>query len=60
VLHHATNGDELADQLSAVLVNPAAYAALVNKTQDFNVTHAGSVAKHMAAFLPWLHEHSAA
>lgn len=60
VLHHATNADDLADQLSAVLVNPAAYAALVHKTKDFNITHAGSVAKHMAAFLPWLHEHSAA
>lgn len=59
VLHHAHNGDDLADQLSAVLGDPAAYAALVEKTEHFNAAHAGSVDKHMAAFLPWLQERSA-
>ena len=59
VLHHAHNGDDLADQLSAVLGDPAAYAALVAKTEHFNAAHAGSVDKHMAAFLPWLQERSA-
>jgi 3-deoxy-D-manno-octulosonic-acid transferase len=56
VLHHASNGDDLADQLAAVLSDPPAYAALVRKTQDFNAVHSGSAAKHMAAFLPWLQE----
>jgi 3-deoxy-D-manno-octulosonic-acid transferase len=59
VLHHAQDGDDLADQLSAVLSDPAAYAALVRKTEHFNVDHAGSAARHMAAFTPWLMEHSA-
>jgi 3-deoxy-D-manno-octulosonic-acid transferase len=59
VLHHASNGDDLADQLAAVLSDPPAYAALVRKTQDFNAIHSGSVAKHMAAFLPWLQERTA-
>ena len=59
VLHHAQNGDDLADQLSAVLTDPAAYAALVDKTRHFNATHAGSVDKHMAAFWPWLQEREA-
>ncbi len=56
VLHHAQNGDDLADQLSAVLCNPQAYAALALKTEHFNATHAGSAARHMAAFSPWLQE----
>ncbi len=56
VLHHAQDGVDLADQLSAVLSDPAAYAALVRKTEHFNAAHAGSAVKHMAAFLPWLHE----
>lgn len=60
VLHHARNGDDLADQLSAVLSNPAAYAALVQKTEHFNAAHAGSAARHMAVFLPWLQERNAA
>jgi 3-deoxy-D-manno-octulosonic-acid transferase len=60
VLHHATDGEDLADQMSAVLGDPAAYAGLVQKTKHFNAAHAGSVDKHMAAFLPWLQEHSAA
>lgn len=59
VLHHAQNADDLADQLSAVLTDPAAYAALVDKTRHFNTTHAGSVAQHMAAFWPWLQEREA-
>jgi 3-deoxy-D-manno-octulosonic-acid transferase len=59
VLHHAQDGHDLADQLSAVLGDPAAYAALVKKTEHFNAAHAGSTAKHMAAFLPWLKERSA-
>lgn len=59
VLHHAQNGNELADQLSAVLSNPAAYAELVQKTEHFNTAHAGSAARHMAAFLPWLQERGA-
>jgi 3-deoxy-D-manno-octulosonic-acid transferase len=59
VLHHAQDGTDLADQLSAVLGDPSAYAALVAKTEDFNAAHAGSTAKHMAAFLPWLQERSA-
>lgn len=60
VLHHAHNGADLADQLSAVLGDPSAYAALVQKTEHFNAAHAGSVDKHMAAFLPWLHEQGVA
>jgi hypothetical protein len=32
----------------------------VQKTEHFNATHAGSVDKHMAAFLPWLQEQGAA
>jgi 3-deoxy-D-manno-octulosonic-acid transferase len=56
VLHHASNGDDLADQLSVVLADPVAYADLVQKTENFNATHAGSVDKHMAAFIPWLQE----
>lgn len=59
VLHHAQDGNDLADQLSAVLSDPSAYAALVQKTEHFNATHAGSAAKHMSAFLPWLEERSA-
>ncbi len=59
VLHHAQNGDDLADQLGAVLTDPAAYAALVDKTSHFNAAHAGSVDKHMAAFWPWLQEREA-
>jgi 3-deoxy-D-manno-octulosonic-acid transferase len=59
VLHHAQNGDDLADQLGAVLTDPAAYAALVDKTRHFNAAHAGSVDKHMAAFWPWLQEREA-
>lgn len=59
VLHHAQDAADLADQLTAVLTDAAAYAALVHKTQDFNTTHAGSAAKHMAAFLPWLAARSA-
>lgn len=60
VLHHAHNGADLADQLSAVLGDPSAYAALVQKTEHFNAAHAGSVDKHMAAFLPWLQEQGVA
>lgn len=60
VLHHAQDGDDLADQLSAVLSDPAAYAALVQKTEHFNAAHAGSAARHMAAFMPWLQERGAA
>ncbi len=60
VLHHAQNAEDLADQLSTVLADPAACAALVEKTRDFNAAHAGSVARHMAAFWPWLQERSAA
>jgi 3-deoxy-D-manno-octulosonic-acid transferase len=56
VLHHAVDGVDLANQLTAVLSNPVAYTALVEKTRHFNAAHAGSVAKHMAAFLPWLQE----
>ena len=59
VLHHAQDGTDLAEQLSAVLGDPAAYAALVKKTEHFNAAHAGSTEKHMAAFLPWLQERSA-
>ena len=59
VLHHAQNGDDLADQLGAVLTDPKAYAALVDKTRHFNAAHAGSVDKHMAAFWPWLQEREA-
>lgn len=59
VLHHATDGDDLADQLSAVLADPTAYAALVQKTENFNAAHAGSVDKHMAAFIPWLQKQCA-
>ena len=59
VLHHAQNGDDLADQLGTVLTDPAAYAALVDKTRHFNAAHAGSVDKHMAAFWPWLQEREA-
>jgi 3-deoxy-D-manno-octulosonic-acid transferase len=59
VLHHAQDGHDLADQLSAVLGDPAAYTALVQKTEHFNAAHAGSAAKHMAAFMPWLQERSA-
>ena len=59
VLHHAQSGDDLADQLSAVLRDPAAYAELVGKTRSFNASHAGSVDKHMAAFWPWLQERTA-
>ena len=58
VLHHAQDGNDLADQLSDVLANPAAYASLVQKTEHFNAAHAGSAAKHMAVFLPWLQERS--
>ena len=54
VLHHAQNGQDLADQLSQVLGDPVAWAALVAKTRDFNTVHAGSVERHMAAFWPWL------
>lgn len=60
VLHHAQNGDDLADQLSVVLGDATAYAALVEKTRHFNAAHAGSVARHMAAFWPWLQEREAA
>lgn len=58
VLHHARNGDDLADQLTAVLGDPVACAALIEKTRDFNTAHAGSVARHLAAFWPWLQERS--
>jgi 3-deoxy-D-manno-octulosonic-acid transferase len=58
VLHHAQNADDLARQLAAVLADPVAYAALVQKTQNFNASHAGSAAKHMAVFSPWLKERS--
>jgi hypothetical protein len=60
VLHHAQDAQDLADQLCAVLANPSAYQGLVQKTQHFNAAHAGSAAKHMAAFLPWLQEQQAA
>ncbi len=56
VLHHAQNGDDLADQLTDVLSDPQAHAALVRKTEHFNAAHAGSTAKHMAVFVPWLQE----
>ena len=59
VLHHAQNGQDLADQLSAVLSNPSAYKNLVHKTEHFITTHAGSASKHMAVFLPWLKERNA-
>lgn len=59
VLHHAQDGHDLADQLSEVLSDPVAWAALVEKTRDFNAVHAGSVARHMAAFWPWLHTREA-
>ena len=58
VLHHAQDGDDLARQLTAVLAEPSAYAALVQKTQHFNATHAGSAAKHMAVFSTWLRARS--
>jgi 3-deoxy-D-manno-octulosonic-acid transferase len=54
VLQHAQNGEDLARQLSDVLSDPVAYAALVEKTRHFNSAHAGAVARHMAAFWPWL------
>lgn len=60
VLHHARDGEDLAAQLSAVLCDPAAYIALVEKTRHFNAAHSGSVARHMAAFWPWLQEREAA
>lgn len=53
-LHHAQNGEDLAEQLAAVLGDPAAYVDLVEKTRHFNVAHAGSVERHMAVFWPWL------
>jgi hypothetical protein len=56
VLHHAHNAEDLARQLAAVLADPVAYAALVQKTQNFNATYAGSAAQHMAVFTPWLKE----
>lgn len=56
VLHHANDGQDLADQLSHVLMHPLAYAELVSKTEHFNEIHAGSTAKHMAVFMPWLQE----
>lgn len=59
VLHHAQNAEDLANQLAHVLVTPASFAALVEKTLEFNKAHAGSVARHMAAFWPWLRLHEA-
>lgn len=56
VLHHANDGQDLAGQLSHVLMFPLAYAELVSKTAHFNEIHAGSTAKHMAVFIPWLQE----
>lgn len=60
VLHHASSGDDLANQLIATLSDPTAYTELVEKTEHFNAAHAGSVDKHMAAFLPWLKSQGAA
>lgn len=59
VLHHATDGEDLSNQLISVLNEPGAYAGLVQKTKDFNAAHAGAVDKHMSAFLPWLQEQGA-
>ena len=60
VLHHAQDGEDLAGQLAGVLADPVASAALVEKTRHFNAAHAGSVARHMAAFWPWLQAREAA
>ena len=60
VLHHAQDGEDLAGQLAGVLADPVASAALVEKTRHFNAAHAGSVARHMAAFWSWLQAREAA
>ena len=57
VLHQARDGNDLANQIAKVLTEPDTYRILVEKTKRFNSHHTGSVAKHMAVFLPWLQQY---
>ena len=58
-LQQAADGEDLAQQLIAVLSDAVVLAAAQRQAAAFFSEHSGATAKHIAVFLPWLQEREA-